>query len=247
MATIEEVCSQALEEIGVVGAGKAMSPEDGAFALRKFNRIVNQWNAIRAAVYATSFSQFTLTPNLAPHTIGPTGATFTVDQRPVSIEGIGLGLTTSNPVAWLTLNKRDEAWWQQESVPDLTSDVPTDFFYNPTWPNGEINFWPVPSTAYLVQLQIRVLLTDDVALTDELDLPPGYEEALILTLAQQCSRGFGRPVTDDLRNAAGMARAAIFANNDRTPRLATLDSGMEGPGTSGMRPSFNWLIGSDSQ
>lgn len=243
--TINAICRDALEEIKVVGSGSAMSAEDGQKALRKLRSLLNQWNARRAAVYADTFAQFTLVPNTAPHTIGPTGATFTVTQRPVSIEAIGLGLNTSTPNVYLPLNVRDAAWWQAQAVPALTSDVPTDFYYNPTWPNGEINFWPVPTAAYLVQLQMRIVLDDTVDLADTFNLPPGYEEALSLSLAENCARAFGQPLTQDLRQDAALARAVIFANNDVVPRLATKDSGMEGPG-GGLRPSFNWLIGSDS-
>lgn len=244
MATIQTICSDALLELGVLAQGETMSADVGDFMRLKLQRILNLWNAKRVTVYATVFQQFTLVPNTAPHTIGPTGATFTVTQRPVSIEAIGLGLNTSNPPVFLPLNVRDADWWQAQAVPALTSDVPTDFFYNPTWPNGQINFWPIPTAAYLVQLQIRTLFDDTLTLNQTFDLPPGYQEAITLTLAEQSARSFGKPMSPELKDAASMARAIVFANNDPTPRLSTLDSGMEGPG-GGMRPSFNWLIGSD--
>lgn len=244
MATIRDLCQDALEELNIVGAGSTMSAEDAVKARNKLRSLLNQWNAKREAVYATLFSTFTLVPNTAPHTIGPNAATFTVTQRPVSIEAIGLGINTSNPTVFLPLNVRDAAWWQANSVPALTSDIPTDFFYNPTWPNGEINFWPVPTAAYPVQIQSRVLLDDLVDLNDTFDLPPGYFEALSLSLAESCARSFGRPIRPDLKADAAMARAVIFANNDVVPRIATKDLGMESPGA-GLRPSFNWLTGSD--
>ncbi len=245
MATIRNLCSDALAEIGVVSEGAAMTPDQGDFMRRRLQRIVNKWNAQRCTVYATVFAQFTLTPNLSPHTIGPTGATWTVTHRPVSIEGISLGINTSTPIVFLPLNVRDADWWQAQTVPTLTSDVPTDFFYNPTWPNGSIYFWPVPTAAYPVQLQIRTLLDDTFTLDDTFDLPPGYQDALTLTLAEGAARPFGQALPDSLVRDAAMARAVIFANNDITPHLTTRDSGMEGP-TGGNRPSFNWLIGADT-
>lgn len=245
MPTIRDICEDALTEIRVVGSGSAMSAEDAALAKRKLQSMLNQWNAQRPAVYADVFAAFTLVPSLSPHTIGPTGATFTVTQRPVSIEAISLGINTSNPTVYLPLNKRDAAWWEAQSVPDLTSDIPTDFFYNPTWPNGSIYFWPVPTAAYPVQLQIRLVLDDVLAFNDDFDLPPGYEEAITLSLAEQLARPFGQPLSADLRQDAAMARAVIFANNDVTPRIATRDAGMQ-IGNGGMRPTFNYLLGVDT-
>jgi hypothetical protein len=245
MATIRDLCTDALLELGVLAQGETMDAGTGDFVRRKLERLLNQWNAKRCAVYATVFSSFNLTANLSPHTIGPTGATWTVTQRPVEIDAISLGINSSSPTVYIPLNKRDNQWWQAQSVPGLTSDIPTDFFYNPTWPNGSVYFWPVPSAVYPVQLQIRTLLDDLVALNDTFDLPPGYQEAITLTLAEKCARSFGKALSGDLVQDAATARGIIFANNDITPRLDTRDAGMQGT-SGGMRPSFNYLIGSDS-
>ena len=242
MPTIRAICQDALTELGVVGNGQAMDPNDADMARGKLQRIVNQWNAQRCAVYADVFSQFTLTPALSPHTIGPTAATWTVTQRPVSIEAISLILDNSNPDVYLPLVKRDAAWWQAQITPTIQVDIPSDFYYDATWPNGSVYFWPVPSTAYDVQLQIRTLLDDSFVLTDVFTFPPGYQEALTLTLAETVARSFGRPVTADLASDARNARALIFANNDSTPTLETRDAGMEGP-RGGIRSSWNWISG----
>ena len=244
MATISTICSDALLEIGALEQGEAMPAATGEFMRRKLERLLNEWNAKRCAVYATVFSSFNLTASLNPHTIGPTGATWTVTQRPVSVEAISLGLNSSSPTVYIPLNKRDAEWWQAQSVPGLTSDVPTDFFYNPTYPNGSIYFWPVPTAVYPVQLQIRTLLDDAIALVDTFTLPPGYQEAITLTLAEKSARSFGRGIRPDLVTDAANARALIFANNDETPSIATADCGMSGPTQSGSRSTWNWLIGS---
>jgi hypothetical protein len=244
--TIRDICTDALTEIGVVGSGAPMDANDAEFAYGKLRRLINEWNAQRCAVYATVFSQFALTPSLSPHTIGPTAATWTVVQRPVSIEAISLILDSSNPDVYLPLNKRDAAWWQAQITPTIEVDIPSDFYYDPTWPNGSVYFWPVPSAAYDVQVQIRTLLDETFTLNSTFSLPPGYQEAITLTLAEKSARGFGRPVTEDLMSDARNARALIFANNDTTPTLVTRDAGMEGP-RGGIRSGFNWITGGPTQ
>ena len=123
-------------------------------------------------------------------------------------------------------------------MPGLETSIPTDVYYQPDWPNGKLYFWPVPTVAYQVDLETRVLLSQ-LVLTDSFDLPPGYRDAVTLTLAEQASRGFGRPVLPDLAASAAKSRARVFANNDVTPGITTDDSGM--PSSEGSY--FNWRSG----
>jgi hypothetical protein len=242
MATIRDIVTDALREIGVVAGTETPSASDASIGLNKLTRLFNNWNAERRAVYATAFSTFTLSPGVAPHTIGPTAATFTVAQRPVSIDGASLILTGDSDV-YVPIAIRDAEWWHAQTVPDLESTVPTDLYYQPDWPNGQIYFWPVPTTAYQVELMIRVLLDDAVVLADTFSLPPGYQDAVTLTLAEMLLTPFGVAPPPTLAKDAKLARSRIFGNNEQPTRIQTNDAGMEGPKSSGRRADFNWLTG----
>ncbi|MCC6417225.1 MAG: hypothetical protein IT429_03135, partial [Gemmataceae bacterium] len=117
----------------------------------------------------------------------------------------------------------------------------TDLYYDPTWPNGAIYLWPVPTQAYGLDLRTRVLL-DAVTLSSTFSLPPGYQDAITLTLAESLASAYVRPIAASLAQAALAARARIQANNDVTPTLQTQDSGMPGYG-SGMDSNFNYRTG----
>jgi hypothetical protein len=236
--TALNLCEDAAREIGVVGEGNSLGAADATFLLGVFNRLLDKWNAERAAVYASAFASFTLTPALSPHTIGPTGATFTVTQRPVSLVSASLILSGGSLPIYRSLNVRDADWWAAETVPTLSTSIPTDVYYQPDWPNGKLYFWPVPDTAYQVDLETRVLLAE-MTLDDTVSLPPGYRDALTLTVAEQACRAFGRPVAAELARSAAKARARVFANNDVTPALVTQDAGMPSSGGS----YFNWRSG----
>jgi len=236
--TARTICEDAAREIGVVGEGNSLGAGDAQFLLGVLNRLLDNWNAERAAVYASAFNSFTLTPSLSPHTIGPTAATFTVTQRPVTLVSAALILSGGSLDVYLPMNIRDATWWADQTVPGLETSIPTDVYYQPDWPNGKLYFWPVPTVAYQVDLETRVLLSQ-LILTDSFDLPPGYRDAVTLTLAEQASRGFGRPVLPDLMASAAKSRARIFANNDVTPGIVTDDSGM--PSSEGSY--FNWRSG----
>lgn len=241
--TVGDLVKNAALELTIVAQDEDLSTADQAYLIAVLNRILNAWNADRRAVYATAFDTFTLVPNLSPHTIGPDTATFDVDQRPVSLDGANLVLTSSVPNVNVPITVRDAQWWLGQSVPGLTSDIPTDVYYQPDWPNGALYFWPVPTAAYDVQLMTRVLLIDVLSdPDDDFLLPPGYEDAITLTLAERSRRAFGKPFDPELVSDASKARALIFGNNDVTPHLQTKDSGMT-PGNGGRRADFNWLNG----
>ena len=239
--TIRQVCQDAAQEIGVYAQSENLNAGDAASLLGLLRRLLNAWNADRRAVYATRFDEFTLIPNLSPTQIGP-GADFNMTQRPVSIDGANLILNTSVPNVNTPITIRDAAWWLKQTVPDLTSTFPTDLYYQPDWPNGKLYFWPVPGTAYDVQLMSRVLLSDAVVLGDTFTLPPGYQNAITLTLAEMALRPFGRPPDATLSRDASVARAAMFDNNITPVRIKTKDAGMT-PGPAGNRADFNWLTG----
>lgn len=240
--TFRTIATEAAQEIGAIGAGETLSAGDAVVILGKIKRLLNNWNADRRAVYATAFNTYTLTPNLSPHTIGPTG-TFVVTQRPVSLDGVNLILSGSTPTN-LQIRVRDAQWWLAQTIPSIATTVPTDVYYQPDWPNGKLYFWPVPTTAYQVQLMTRVLLNDIPDLDTAFSLPPGYHDAIVLSTGEDSYSVFYGPTAQApglVMQKAREARSRIFDNNDTDPRLKTKDSGMQS--SSGRRGDFNFWSG----
>lgn len=239
--TVRQIVTDALVELGIYAPIDTPNAADTDLVLNKLNRLLDNWNAERCAVYNVGFAVYTLVPHLQPHTIGPSGATYTVAQRPVAIDGANIVLDNVNPAVRSPLNLRDDQWWLGNLVRDITTTLPTDLYYSPGWPNGAIYLWPVPTVAYGLELETRVLLSN-VILTDNVSLPPGYRDALTLSVAEECITTYGRgadPGMPALAQKAAQARARIFANNDILPRLWTKDSGMP----SKPKPAFNYRSG----
>jgi hypothetical protein len=238
---VATLCQDAAEELNLVMVGEALDANDAFVILRKLNTLIDLWNAQREAIYATQAREFTLVPGLAPHTIGPAGATFTVSQRPVAIDGASFIYETGSTPVYTPILVRDMPWWDAQPIPGLATSVQTDVAYNPTVPLGELYFWPVPTTQARVSLFMRAVLAE-VTLTDHVTLPPGYRAAVTLTLAEDIATAFGRDVPAKTEQRAREARAVIFANNDLTPPYATVDAGM--PGHQAVRASTrNWQTG----
>jgi hypothetical protein len=230
--TTRDLITECYEDLTILAAGETLDPADAAFGLKKLTRLFDNWNAERAGVYANRLTTYTLVPSLNPHTIGPSTATFTVTQRPVSIEWANIVISGVH----YGLTPRGSQWWASLTIPAITTSIPTDIHYEPDWPNGSIYLYPVPDTAYGLELMTRVVLAD-LDLDDDVSLPPGYRDAVTLTLGEMVAPAYPPAQADTF--AASKARARIFANNDETPKLATADSGMPG----GRGRWFDWRSG----
>lgn len=241
--TVLDLCTDAAQECGAIAIGETLEAAAVQQVLGKLRRLLNNWNADQRAVYAAAFDTYTLVPSLDPHTIGPTG-TFVVTIRPVSLDGANLILPSSPTGVQTPIKVRDKQWWLAQTVPDISTTYPTDVYYQADWPNGKLYFWPIPTAAYQVQLMTRVLLNDLPDLTTTFTLPPGYQDAITLTLAEDCLTLFPAAapgVAAQLERKGREARTRIFANNDPTPKLRTADSGLTG--SSDRRGTWNFWTG----
>lgn len=242
-----DIATDALFEIGVLGIDTPVpTAAQAQRCLRIANRELDAWAALKRFVYAVTFQQFTLTPNHQPHLIGPgpglTAADFTVPQRPVRVEGANLVLNNVAPNVDLELTLRDRAWWNAQTVKSIATEVPTDLYYEPDWPNGSLFLWPVPTFAYGIRLELWTLIAQFAAITDTFSMPPAYRRAVVLTLAERACRPFGRPPMPDLITDAREARAALQTNNISSPRIASADYGAQGS-RRGRGSTFNYYTG----
>ena len=234
MATGADLVRASLLEIGVVDPIETVTSELQTLGLEKVNRIINDWNADHGATYVEEFASHTLTPSLNPHTIGSSG-TFTVSQRPVSIEFANIVVSGIR----YPVSIEDAEWYA--NMPDRTveTSIPTNLYYAPGWPNGSLYLYPIPDAANSLELWTRAVLSALTA-SGTVTLPPGYENALMLTLAESLTNPLSVSVPPLLAQQAREARGRVWANNITSPRIATRDSGVPSSGAAG---GFNWETG----
>ena len=240
--TAEKIIRSSMQEIGQIAAGEALPADQQTDLMSKLQRVIDYFNARTPLVYNVNFQRFTLPINQLPVTIGP-GAMFDVNQRPRVIESISLILinSTSGGEVEIPLNVRDQDWWAQQSIKNLPSTLPTDFYYSPDWPNGGIYFWPVPTAVNDVRIQMPLVLGEYTTYAQTFSMPPGYWDAIVYTLAKSLCPMFQVSWTPDLQTLWMAAIKAIQVNNISSPRLAS-DSPSQSV-ASRCRPDFNFLTG----
>jgi hypothetical protein len=213
MTTANTLIADALTEIGVLAAGQTPTADDAGLGLRRLNQLVERWSNHRLFFPALTEISVPLT-GLQSYTIGPTGAV--VASRPIKVVSAKFvdasGLETPAEVV-------NNITWDDIFNKDVTGS-PECIWYEASTGNGRVWVYPKAS-GYTLKMECQTLLRS-FAQSTELDLPEGYESALMLTLACDLCRSFNRPVPAELRAAATAATRAIKRTNN-APLLLSLD------------------------
>jgi hypothetical protein len=252
--TVEDICQDAAIEVGLIGPGEPLDGEIGQWIFRKINYLLDTWATSKKYVYASAFNDYVLPSNLpvaadgsAKATIGPgPTATYFATQRPVKILSASAIINNTTPPVLAPIQIDDNQWWAGVTLPGITSMYPTNLFYNPAFPNGELYLWPISNTNFGLRLETWAILSQFNTITDPIGgpgstftVPPGYRTAIMLSVAESLQAG-AEKTKPDLKANAAAARAAIFGNNAPPANISTRDSGMPGNQESRRSTTFSY-------
>src|SRR5678815_5248871 len=145
MCIRDSICTDALREIGVLGEDEAMSANQGAFALLRFQNQIDAWAADRLTLSRQSRTSITWPSSTSSQTIGPSGADIT-SARPVWINQITYVIPATSPEVEVQMGPMDQESYALQSIKSLSSSLPQQFFYQTDIADilGSIFLWPQP-------------------------------------------------------------------------------------------------------
>ena len=227
MAAALDLITDAMQEIGAIGAGETPDSNDAALGLSRLNQMIGSWSLQPATIPVTAREVFDLTANQGgpdnPYTIGPGGDFDTT--RPNSIYAVavlqnaGTSSEVEIPRALFTVDA-----YVVNQVKQLTNLFFTDCYYIPSFANGlgTIILWPIPtSTDYKLVLYLRKQLSTCTDLATDYDLPPGCQEAILYNLAIRLCKPFGRPVDPETSRMARQTLAIFKRGNLQVSDMPT--------------------------
>lgn len=219
ITTAGDLIKLALKEAGVIGVGQAPMAEDSTDSMDLLNGMIAQWNRRRWLVY--HLVDVTCQGNGALfYTVGP-GGDFNV-VRPDRIEAAFFRQTTNQPPS----NNVDYPLvpvWSREEYNDIAlkslASFPQLFFYDSGYPFGSLYVWPLPSNQYEIHISIKDTLQSFTSLSQQINLPPEYNEALHYNLALRMRPLYQLPPDPQLVTLAKLALNTIKNANAQIPPL----------------------------
>lgn len=231
MATALDIITDAMQEIGVIGAGETPNSNDAALGLSRLNLMLGGWVIQPQTIPVIRREVFDIVSGTSTYTIGDGGDFDTT--RPSMLTGAGLLLNSSSPPVEIPRGLLTNDGYESIQVKTLTSPLFTNVYYNPTFATGGLGtifLWPVPTDA---DNQLVIYRPDQIStfddLTSDYQLPPGCQEAMLYNLAVRLAKPFGRPVDQELRTMARTTLATFKRGNTKMSDLLN-DAAMLGTG-----------------
>lgn len=240
MATVRDLIEGSLREIGVLGEGQTATASQAWEAIQRLNRFVERLSLERLTIFRVERTVFTIVASQTTYDVGaitgykspPQSGPDTQVYRPIFINDVRFKDTTGDPDFEMPLRKLTDDAYAAISMKDLTSTYPQAWYYNNKYPNGELIFWPIPTSTTLNGVMYvptsfhgfgsgtPTIAQASTILADDVELPDGWEEMLTTNLAVLLCPSYERAPHPVLMQAAQESLAAIKRANRRDREMS---------------------------
>jgi hypothetical protein len=219
--TVGDLITFTLKAANITGVGQTPMAEDSNTALELLRMLLAQWQKKRWLVYVQQEVSVDASTGAQFYTIGP-GQDFDC-ARPAHLAAAYIRIIPGVPpnlvdVPVKILQSRED--YAAISVKSLET-MPAYVFYDSNWPTGRLYWWPVPpSGMYGLYITVMAALPSYTRLTDALDLPDEYLEALMWSLAVRLQMSYGLPAKAEHVAAMKVAMNTLRQANTQIPELS---------------------------
>lgn len=215
--TVIDIIKRAFRLIGVYSIGEAPTADESNDALEALNAMLDEWANESLMIPVTTLDSISVTSGVATYTIGSSGGT--VSNRPVKISSatyLQHG-AISYPLEILTDDEYANIGYK-----GLAGFIPCALVYHADMPNATITLYPTPSDAMTLKLYSIKQLNVFENLTDEIALPPGYENAIVYNLAKDLAGEYEAGVPASVLARAKTTKLKLKRTNFE-PLMLTVD------------------------
>lgn len=210
MANAGDIIKDALQDLGVVSAGKDPTPDDYTDGLRRLNKLLDSWSTTSLLVpFRTQVSH--ILNGSESYTIGSGGDIDTT--RPTIIESAYTVHQTRDYPVHVSHDRTEYDRIYDKSI----TGIPRLLYYEPEIPLGRVFIWYVGDGSYTLKMSTRGTLTEFPDTTTDVPLGPGYEFALEYNLAIILAPVYETQVSQEVVSNALQGKGNIKRLNRQSP------------------------------
>jgi hypothetical protein len=227
--TVGDLIRSSLRKIGVLAAGEPLPAHEGDDALEVFVQMVDAWTNETLLIPVVSVVTHQLTNNVSEYTIG-----IYPEPKPVPLPTNHIETARPEKILSAFIRDQHETDYILEQIDVNTfsrisrktnGSRPSLFYVREGWPLNEIIFASVPYADETLHLEVIQPLSEVLpaaSLTEVINLPPGYERALIYNLAMELAPEWGKEISAVVATNAVEGKKWLKRNNYR-PLVSGMD------------------------
>jgi hypothetical protein len=212
MAKASDIITDAMQDIGVLYAGKVPTTDEYSTCLRRLNNLLELWSIDSLLVPFRTQISHTLDGSES-YTIGSGGDIDTV--RPAFIESAYTVHQTRDYPLHVSRDRSEYDRIYDKSI----RGVPKVLYYEPELPLGRIFIWYVGDGTYTLKMSVRGTLTSFPDITTEVDLAPAYSIGLEYNLAIMIPPVFEASASAEVIKLAQDSLTKIGRLNRQSPKM----------------------------
>lgn len=197
------IVTSAARMVGIISPREPVNADDMQDLIQSYNMMIDAWGASSITARASTEEQFNLQAGKRQYLWG-TGAPDFNSPRPIRITAAGVIFPSTPPnfVYNIDINTSETQYFTFTDRESPSGALPTNLIYDPTFPYGTINIYPVPDQAYTLIIRSLKPMVESADQNTIIGLEATYFEAIKFNLAIRYAIEYGKPITDDLRKLA---------------------------------------------
>lgn len=211
-------------KIGVLAEGENPTGQSIVDGLKTLNQMIEGWTLESLMIRGLETVEITLTPGQASYTWTP-GGDINLVPTALGIQSAHLIALNTGSVAEVTMPMEilTDEQWEDIVIKSISTSYPYYLRYNPTYPVGRIDLFPIPNAPNKLRMRIEGTLQKFSNANASIDVPPGYEAAMEYGLAVLLAPEYGVSPSEIVVSQAVGSKAKIKQNNSRLV-IMTMDS-----------------------